>query len=791
VRNEKVVPFYLFLAENIQQTNIVESHEVEEAGLLSTDTTLVVEGMRPKAISRPLAEHGKAIMPSEFLKRPVIVSTIQWTTGYTYSDINPFQLWFNNAVVLAHLQGVGKIRLNLRVRVEVSASAYSYGKAAVCWRPGINAAQNALQDETAYSIASSRLGVEVDAAVPGVKEFVIPWCDPRDAVPTEATGQFANFGFLRFHNAVYNRVGGAVGDSTVIISVWPEQLWLWAPTRKIAIAQSSGPGPVQRAADRVGGIMKTLSVIPGMGGAAEAGRAVASAVGSVSSLFGWTRGSVEPKGAQLYTARRGNLSVTDAADTASLLAFTSDVTRAVDFDDMGVEDDEMALSTLFTRKGLVTSYSMTIAQPVGTVIGTLAVSPTLSGRTQVGPPSRWALTPLCHTSLPFCRWRGTIIYTIRVVASSFHNGTINVSYEPECFGANIGGTSYTSLESCNLDVRPGAELELEIGWSSHVPWLPIDGEPTDPASLPSSGYYNGTLVFTTVRTIECISDSSAYLLIYARAGPDFQVYGVKDDVPAFGYVPVGPAVAQSEGSSLTFAGGRSHCRFGGPPVANVGITEKSAGERIVSLRALLKRYSYMGAINIGGDASSTLLAPKQIITPLPMSPPPYSTSELNGSCMVEWTTISDLYRYFRLAFVGQSGSVRYRIVDGTPERDPSGAACGHASFTMTTSNTLQLDNSPTIVNTQGIVYPSGSVQSDGSVGESGDFRIADVTSLRFTPVGYQTSYQLSNPYLSFPTLSIVKAITNFANANFDVLFAVGDDFSFYNYMGGLHVYLLG
>jgi hypothetical protein len=95
------------------------------------------------------------------------------------------------------------------------------------------------------------------------------------------------------------------------------------------------------------------------------------------------------------------------------------------------------------------------------------------------------------------------------------------------------------------------------------------------------------------------------------------------------------------------------------------------------------------------------------------------------------------------------------------------------------------------VNTQGIVYPSGSVQSDGSVGESGDFRIADVTSLRFTPVGYQTSYQLSNPYLSFPTLSIVKAITNFANANFDVLFAVGDDFSFYNYMGGLHVYLLG
>jgi len=763
-----------------------EENSVSKVGHLNTDTSLGVEQVNvQQVVSRPLAPHGLPVEPSEFFFRPVVISTISWTGAFSYVDVNAFKEWINNPVVLAHLQGISRARFNLRIRVEFSTNPYAMGKASVVFCPGVTATLAASFPQSSYVVASSRPGVEIDAAVAGAKEFVIPWHLVADSVNTTESGNLDQCFVLRFQNAYYTRVDGAAGDSTVIISAWPEQLWLWGPSRVPAVAQSYS-GPIETRARRTASILSSLAAVPVVGAYAAVGSSVAGAVGNVASLFGWSRPHM-PDEVRPVTVRQGNLGLTDGHDTASQVSMTLAAARAPEFNDVGINADECAIASMAGRSAFIASFAMATTDVVGTSIGTLHVTPTLAVRTIAGPPAQWALPPVAWVSFPFRRWRGTLKYTFKVVCSAFHNGAINISYEPNVSGALSAATTFSSLESCTLDVRPGSEATIHVRWSNSLSWLPIDDFPTEAGSTPASGESNGRLILTVARTLETSGTAPIVVFCYVSAGDDFQLFDVKEDFPMWGDRSVRTAAA-AQSLVSTFTGASAECYFGGEPFASAELTAKSAGERVLSIRSLLKRYNYVGNIRATSDVSAGSLAPKMIYTPLPMSPPGYDISSLTGCSAVAWTTISDPYRYFRAGFAGQSGSVRYRIVDGCPVRTSDGNQCYPASYSVAQSSLVSLETAAYLYNEQALPR-NGLVLSEGDKDEAGDFRICDAIPWRYLPVGMELPYIASSTDRVYPVLSIVKPVHTATTAYHSVFFSVGDDFSFYYFMGGRQVYL--
>lgn len=159
----------------------------------------------------------------------------------------------------------------------------------------------------------------------------------------------------------------------------------------------------------------------------------------------------------------------------------------------GKDIDEMSICYLTCKPGLITQLTLSTTDPAGYTKWTCPVSPayfytqvasnssvfgqgnylTTQYRSTIGQPQIGFLpSPICFVSSFFTKWRGDLLFRVKISSTRFHSGKIQLAYVPwEDFGNTgpYGSTSFTTPDTGRydyhniiIDLRTTTEVDFEV-----------------------------------------------------------------------------------------------------------------------------------------------------------------------------------------------------------------------------------------------------------------------------------------------------------------------------------------
>lgn len=416
---------------------------------------------------------------AEFFARPVKIRELTWSVGAGLATVlEPvWREWMDDKRISNRLNNYKNFRGDLHIKFVLNGNQFYWGRAIASYDPyisefgtGINANQLSTMPHV-YLDPSTSTGGELH--VP----FVFPFnaYDMTDAVLGQTLGQL--------HVQSITTLEHATGTDPISITIyaWCTNVVLSAPTQTnvgFLTAQSGkskakggdeyGTGPISRPASIVASAAGRLKDVPVIGSYAMATSMMASSVGKIAALFGYSRPAVISEPCLNSPLPQGNLANVDAPDTSRRLALTSKQEVTIDPRVVGIGNgvDELAVDYLNAKESLYELFQWAKSDAVGTHLFSSRVNPSLYQFDTIGGPMQ--MTPMCLAALPFRFWTGSITFRFQIVASGYHKGRLRIVWDPK--GAFVNPESHLAYTHV-VDIAEERDFEITVGWGSHAPAL--------------------------------------------------------------------------------------------------------------------------------------------------------------------------------------------------------------------------------------------------------------------------------------------------------------------------------
>jgi hypothetical protein len=261
------------------------------------------------------------------------------------------------------------------------------------------------------------------------------------------------------------------------------------------------------------------------------------------------------------------------------------------------------------------------------------------------------------TAAAFLYWRGSIVYTIKIVKTKFHSGRLRLFFQPgsRFFESTNANYNYSQV----VDIRSETEIRFTIPYVSTKPWCRFENS-------------NGDVVMHTgVFQIEVLNElksntsvgSSVDILVEVSGGDDFEL--AAPCAPQIQPVLISSSSSASKLSRLLAIRAQA-----GDVVAReddqAGVVENQLGEKslvvpwavnlamhgekVVSLRQLLKRSSLSSTVTLASSGGISLF---------PFAPQMNYTRTSSGSVVITPHSYLD---YFQNLYAFWRGSVNIKII---------------------------------------------------------------------------------------------------------------------------------
>jgi hypothetical protein len=341
------------------------------------------------------------------------------------------------------------------------------------------------------------------------------------------------------------------------------------------------------------------SMLPVIGPYAMAAGSAARVAESVLSWFGFTRETHQSAPTPIIPRTVTNVSMIDGTDTSDYAALT--MMSDISIDPClagGHSEDLLAVADFDSRWVRIGTAEWTGEDASLAVLYNTPVTPSLGSTSGSGV----VLPAAGYRGLTFDYWRGDMEYLITIPHSSFHRGSIQVSWYPSN-SAPLAGYATNVAHTVIHDVLDG-DLEFSVGYASDQPYrLNVPGY--SPGVI-NGLWCNGQIEVRVTNPLQAQTPTTSIrMCIFARAkNMDFQGPRTKLAYQApLGVTPI------EVSSGLTFQGKKIELV---PSTGDVMTDKKFYGEKIQSLRAMMQKPSRIWA----GNSSSLNIA----------SPPPLPDS---------------------------------------------------------------------------------------------------------------------------------------------------------------------
>jgi len=581
----------------------------------SEDVTLNIESMPDSTFLYGCPDD---VPLGDFLSRPIKIHEILWNTtpGTFDNTIDPWSLVINDALLKRRLEGFKLLSAKLHVRIVVNGNPFLYGLAIASYFPRPNEFKRPSTTTPAKLCEATMMPyIFLSPTTSEAGEMILPFMCPDNWLDL-AGSTVEHMGRLRFitMNALKHS-NAASGSVQITVFAWLQDVKLASPTQtnyNIYTHQAGdeyGKGIVSKPASIISKAAGILSNIPIIKPYALSTMMLASNIGKVASVFGFSRPVVVTEIQRFKHLSAGNTANSDQSEAVVKLSFDSKQELSIDPRTVGLGScDEMTIQSIVTRSAYVATAIWTPSYVDGTVLKKINVNPLLYvPDTSTGPNvTSFMNIPVSTIASMFKYWKGTLRYRFQVVASSLHRGRLRIYYDPIY---STSEPSYNQSYSRIIDLAGQRDFTFDVAWNAHRGWLETNLAYLSPPKVAShingaaydAAFCNGEITLTICNALTAPDPTivqDVYVNIYVSAGDDFQVAAPSDSAML-------NLTYQNQSGYVNQSGVEADATLGDAqsPIAQVPavgnwepIADPSShvymGEVVVSIRNILKRYFY-------------------------------------------------------------------------------------------------------------------------------------------------------------------------------------------------------
>lgn len=564
-----------------------------------------------------LGDSTPSVPLGDFLSRPVLIRTINWdmtdVVNATMDTFAPWELFFNDPVITKKLDNYAFIRCNLKLKFLINASPFYYGMLQASYLPLPNYGTNTIDHTygTPLIPISQRQKVIITPQNNQGGEMTLPflfhknWLALGDQTRSNWFGDIVMSIYAQLQSA-----NGTTGTSLDIqVFAWADDVEVMGPTDELAMqsaevdsallsSKDEYSGMISRPASAIASAANLLGEIPIIGPYMTASSIVASAVGEVAHLFGYTNVPNMSNQSAFKSQPFPQFASPEVSVPTERLCIDPKNELCIDNKVHGSSsEDQLAINHFLQKESYLTTLTYATTDTPGKALFASRVCPGLHHTTVNGAIYSYDLTPMYYASGMFKYWRGDIIFRFKIIASQYHKGRIRINFSPT---GDISTTTNSSLLTTTfsriVDIGTEDDIEIIVPYMQATPWL--DNYTIAATDLDNFRWSNAGGTLTAVEgkdngTITCkvmtkltapVASSNIKILVYVRGGNNLEVALPHDIEQSLTHLQL-----QSEEISVDVAGskaGVAHpCRY----LVNMG-------EKITSLRQIMRRKTFVGSI---------------------------------------------------------------------------------------------------------------------------------------------------------------------------------------------------
>lgn len=603
------------------RTVVVETDQGSSA--LSSGTTHsevdagVVKGiMKYSPLSRSLLNNLSTHVENSiqsFLEKPKLVAsgslsttdlftTNKWS-AYVPNDLlsGAGDIWQNK------LEGTFGFRGTLHLTLQINGNRFQQGRyiLAFCPTGGIAGPNNLLTFIQAHTCTLTEVTqlphVEVDVNCDSEGSLEIPLINAQGWVPITKVGNTYGCGGFAFVTA-YSPLVAPAGSTTAAYSIFahftnvevtlpsvPQMARGGTKTRVVRrprpadSEQGDKLGPIEAISGGVSTIAGALTGVPLLGSVVGQVKWIADIIRHSASAHGWSRPRNEGPAMFITKQVMHRATNVDAQDNSTKLAYfdRNELADMPDFAGGGI--DEMNIQYICGISAYFESFTWNTGQSAAAIIYSHNLNPaSFMNQKSIASQTITHMVPVAYVSQFFSLWRGSLKLTFKFVKTEFHSGRLAVVFQPLPYpvATTVPTLAQSQYNHRNIiDLRLGSEFTIEfpyVGFSQYK----------DVPNYSGGDYSIGTVLMFVLNPLVAPANVSSTItcLVEASAGEDIEFAQPRN--------PTGYPVAQA-----TPQIGRSDCEVvsevsGGARTNSSVVTSGTCiGERILSLRSLLKRFS--------------------------------------------------------------------------------------------------------------------------------------------------------------------------------------------------------
>lgn len=586
-----------------------------------SDADVVVSEMpKPKSLSEQYLQHNHSVTDANiltYLGKPVRLAAGLLDSADTATTFPGYAVphsILNRPLFLSKLKGFFGFRATTVLTVHINATRFQQGRYMLTWVPlggttsdlGSPGQQWVDMHSATLTQRTTLPRVEFDLNCDTSAELRIPFASTQDYFPLSAlngTLLEGSWGHARIFP--YSPLNAVAGSTSCAYTLWAhfEDIELIGPSvpqgavfqsavsssRKKkknlsqAEAKSQDVGPVESMALKIGKAAQFLTPIPVIGAFASQVPWVTDIVANVASVFGWSRPINLHHVMRNHIANMPYSTNINAVDNSFPLSLDVKNQVGVMPGFSGTDTDEMDITYLAQIPFWNYTAEWTTLQIEDTPLIEPLVAPFDNIKTQTyGVLTANHYGPCQYLTQKFAYWRGSMRYRLKFVKTEFHSGRLAISFTPYSSmatrvpTASLADTDYTYRDV--IDIRETNEYEFTVPYVSETPYL-----------MNTTGAEMGQISIRVIDPLVAPDTvaSSVEILIEMSMGPDAE-FALLNNRPK---CVVNPIVYQSAVESNSCALGSKMIGDSTHGVFQTETAQAAIGEKIISFRALLKKFT--------------------------------------------------------------------------------------------------------------------------------------------------------------------------------------------------------
>lgn len=485
-----------------------------------------------------------------FLARPVEIYNQPWAPGNEFSDIiEPWWLWMSNPRVVNRVGNYNGIRGNLHVKVLINGNQFYWGRILMDYTGFGNSfgIETDLDKQARLVRGSQRPHIYIDPSTSQGGEMVLPFFYAVNHLPTYLQKDAENMGSLKLTSFGPLYHGSSTLPVRITIYAWMTNLSLVAPTTVNSqylvnqVGQSGaeyGTGPLSRPASLASAGLGWLSKeFPRIKPYAMATQMITEGVGRFASLMGFSRPATIEGPCLFNPTTCGRLANVDADDTPARLALTCKQEVTVDPRTVGMPPvDELDFNHLMKIDSYFDSFEFSPSDSPTNQLWSCLITPDQYRDSDYLGKSYQYMTALSWMGRPFRFWNGTVKLRFMVIASGYHKGRLQFTWDANSNFPWAGvPTEENTRYSHIIDLAKDRDFTIEFGMNSLFPAFQFDDRPflgidasarSGPDYAGSFIHYNGKLVVNVLNElVDASGSTSPVQIVCFVSGEDLNFWG--------------------------------------------------------------------------------------------------------------------------------------------------------------------------------------------------------------------------------------------------------------------------